>query len=98
VTIANGPGCPHTAGTPRITTTDRPAAKDPVAGRLGLKSLSCGTELPSGAKYCKECGQAVSKPALSAAKRFGSPDSYTPRHLAERILTSKATLEVSANR
>ncbi len=27
------------------------------------------------------------------AQRFGSPGSYTPKHLAERILTSKAALE-----
>jgi class 3 adenylate cyclase/tetratricopeptide (TPR) repeat protein len=61
--------------------------------RLVLKCLSCGTELPSGAKFCKECGQAVGGPALSPPARFGSPDSYTPKHLAERILTSKAALE-----
>ena len=29
----------------------------------------------------------------SAASRFASPEAYTPKHLAERILTSKATLE-----
>ena len=26
-------------------------------------------------------------------QRFGSPESYTPKHLAERILTSKSSLE-----
>ena len=61
--------------------------------RLALKCLTCGTELPSGAKFCKECGRAVGKPAPSPPIRFGSPDSYTPQHLAERILTSKAALE-----
>jgi class 3 adenylate cyclase/tetratricopeptide (TPR) repeat protein len=30
---------------------------------------------------------------LPAEPRFGSPDSYTPKHLAEKILTSKAALE-----
>jgi len=29
----------------------------------------------------------------SADGRFVSPDSYTPRHLAEKILTSRAALE-----
>jgi class 3 adenylate cyclase len=60
---------------------------------LALKCLACGTELPSGAKFCKECGQAVGKPAPSPPTRFGGPDSYTPKHLAERIFTSKAALE-----
>jgi class 3 adenylate cyclase/tetratricopeptide (TPR) repeat protein len=35
---------------------------------------------------------APSAPAV-ALTRFGSPNSYTPQHLAERILTSKAALE-----
>jgi class 3 adenylate cyclase len=61
--------------------------------RLALKCPTCGTELPSGAKFCKECGQAVGKPAPSPSTQFGSPDSYTPKYLAERILTSKAALE-----
>jgi ribosomal protein L40E len=61
--------------------------------RLALKCLACDTELPGGAKFCKECGQAVGKSAPSPPTRFGSPDSYTPRHLAERILTSKAAPE-----
>jgi class 3 adenylate cyclase/tetratricopeptide (TPR) repeat protein len=32
-------------------------------------------------------------PAAPALARFTAPDSYTPKHLAERILTSKAALE-----
>ena len=30
---------------------------------------------------------------LSRQRSFGAPESYTPKHLAERILTSKAALE-----
>jgi len=33
------------------------------------------------------------KPAAPGASKFGSPEVYTPKHLAERILTSKAALE-----
>jgi hypothetical protein len=58
--------------------------------RLVLECLACGTQLPGGSKFCKECGRPV---ALAPAGRFGSPESYTPKHLAERILTSKAALE-----
>jgi dienelactone hydrolase len=32
-------------------------------------------------------------PAVEAAPRFSSPEAYTPRHLAERILTSKTAVE-----
>ena len=48
-----------------------------------------------GSKFCDSCGAplATTPVQLTAAPRFGSPESYTPKHLAERILTSKAALE-----
>jgi predicted ATPase/class 3 adenylate cyclase len=59
---------------------------------LALKCAVCGTELPPGAKFCLECGQSVSaQPAV--ATRFTSPGTYTPKHLVEKILTSKSALE-----
>src|SRR4029453_18527008 len=60
--------------------------------RLDLKCGSCGTDLPAGSKFCNKCGTAVSSPTASQP-RFASPESYTPKHLAEKILTSKAALE-----
>src|SRR5258705_6654003 len=51
----------------------------------------CATELPAGAKFCKECGAAVG--TSTAAPRTLAPDSYTPKHLAEKIINSKAALE-----
>jgi class 3 adenylate cyclase len=59
--------------------------------RLALACGSCGAELPAAVKFCNRCGQAVGPPA--AGSRSGSPESYTPKHLAEKILTSKAALE-----
>src|SRR5262249_29559594 len=43
------------------------------------------------AKFCPECAH----PTGAEAPRplFTSPESYTPKHLAEKILTSKAALE-----
>jgi class 3 adenylate cyclase/tetratricopeptide (TPR) repeat protein len=38
-----------------------------------------------------ECGQPVGTP--TATGRFPSPDAYTPKHLVEKILTSKTALE-----
>ena len=60
--------------------------------RLGATCGACGNDLPVGARFCNKCGTPVSgEPAGQA--RFASPDSYTPKHLAERILTSKVALE-----
>ena len=51
----------------------------------------CNTELPTGAAFCFACGQPVT--AAPDRQRFTSPDAYTPKHLAEKILTSKSALE-----
>jgi class 3 adenylate cyclase/tetratricopeptide (TPR) repeat protein len=60
--------------------------------RLSLTCSSCRTELPAGSRFCNKCGAPVTgEPA--AAPRKSSPESYTPKHLAERILSSKASLE-----
>ena len=60
--------------------------------RFVLTCTKCGTELPAGAKFCLECGQSVgAQPDI--ATRFTSPGAYTPKHLAEKILTSKSALE-----
>ena len=61
---------------------------------------SCSSELPAGAKFCIECGTAVSAataPSATAgapaATADPSPASYTPRHLAEKILRGRSALE-----
>jgi len=59
--------------------------------RLVLICSNCATELPAEAKYCFNCGQAVGSGGVTP--RFSSPESYTPQNLAEKILSSKGTLE-----
>jgi class 3 adenylate cyclase/tetratricopeptide (TPR) repeat protein len=60
--------------------------------RLAQKCAQCATDLPASAKFCLECGSPVGS-AATAQARFTSPESYTPKHLAEKILTSKAAIE-----
>jgi class 3 adenylate cyclase/tetratricopeptide (TPR) repeat protein len=55
---------------------------------LALTCGKCRAELPASAKFCLECGEQVAREGVPRA-----PESYTPRHLAEKILTSKAALE-----
>ncbi len=61
------------------------------AAPLERTCASCGQPLSPTAKFCPECGQAAATSA--APSPFGSPATYTPRRLAEKILTSKAALE-----
>src|SRR5262245_18847463 len=60
---------------------------------------ACGFANDGGEKFCGGCGvplgavpaPTASPPALEA--RFGSPENYTPQHLAERIISSRGALE-----
>src|SRR5438477_306706 len=60
--------------------------------RLAVNCQKCRSELPGGAKFCLECGEPVASQATSGS-RFASPESYTPKHLAEKIVISKSALE-----
>jgi class 3 adenylate cyclase/tetratricopeptide (TPR) repeat protein len=59
---------------------------------LARTCSSCGTALSATAKFCPECAHPVEVGTVPQA-RFGSPQSYTPKHLAEKILTSKSAVE-----
>ena len=67
----------------------------------------CGTSLPAacpacgqpstpGQKFCGECGAALGlRPgaARQSLRRDAPPESYTPKHLAEKILSSREAFE-----
>jgi class 3 adenylate cyclase/tetratricopeptide (TPR) repeat protein len=60
--------------------------------RLAPTCTSCGTGLPRDARFCYRCGTAIATGAAHPP-RPTFPESYTPKHLAEKILTSKSSLE-----
>jgi len=60
--------------------------------RLSLSCGSCGADLVEGVRFCGQCGLAVSA-SRADPTRFASPEAYTPRHLAEKILTSKSAIQ-----
>jgi class 3 adenylate cyclase/tetratricopeptide (TPR) repeat protein len=66
---------------------------DECGARLEAVCPGCGESNRPGAKFCRKCGQAISAAAPSISSRFDAPQAYTPKHLAEKILTSKAALE-----
>jgi class 3 adenylate cyclase/tetratricopeptide (TPR) repeat protein len=78
---------------PRCQHENPPKAKfcEECAAPLARTCSNCGTQLSPTAKFCPECAHPVA--AGPAEPRFASPESYTPKHLAEKILTSKAALE-----
>src|SRR5512137_32867 len=81
---------------PRCQHENEAGAKfcEECAAPLARTCGNCGRQLSPTAKFCPECAQPTGLAAEgAAAPRFTSPESYTPRHLAERILNSKAALE-----
>jgi hypothetical protein len=58
--------------------------------RLAVLCRECGAHNTPAQKFCGECGAHLEFDASS--RRLQSPE-YTPKHLAERILTSKAALQ-----
>ncbi len=59
--------------------------------KLELTCSQCGHSLPPSAKFCDQCGNKVGKSHQPFAVGISTPS--LPRHLAERILNSKASLE-----
>ena len=58
---------------------------------LSLACAACGFVNQPSDRFCGGCGAAVAAPPASA--KFASPESYTPKRLAEKILTSRTALE-----
>ncbi|MBI1736720.1 MAG: AAA family ATPase [Candidatus Rokubacteria bacterium] len=54
----------------------------------GTRLVACAHEAGVGGRFCIRCGQ-----PLVAVAVDGAPGSYTPKHLADRILTSRTALE-----
>jgi len=62
--------------------------------RLDAVCAACGHANPPDSRFCNGCGSALDGPQSSdPERRFSSPQLYTPKHLAERILLSKEALE-----
>ena len=89
-------GVPPDCSCPRCQHDNPPQAKfclecgaPPGAGLLRTAARSSPPP-PSSASSAACSG---SRPPAADGARFASPETYTPKHLAEKILTSKAALE-----
>jgi len=71
---------------PRCAARNAPGASfcDECGARLEAACPACGAANRPDARFCRGCG---------ARLGAGAPDAYTPRHLAEKILTSRGALE-----
>src|SRR5262249_16861087 len=64
------------------------------AAPLAMICTKCGWHLSATARFCPQCAHPAGlAPAPHQIQRFDSPESYTPKHLAEKILISRHALE-----
>lgn len=61
--------------------------------KLVLQCTQCGFENVPGDKFCGDCGREVKKPEEVPSVDYTQPQSYTPRFLADKILTSRSSIE-----
>jgi len=73
---------------------NRPGARfcEECGKRLDVLCPSCRTAVPADKNFCGHCGHPLTRVEAPAGPAL-PPESYTPRHLAERILSSRAALE-----
>ena len=78
---------------PRCQVQNRDGVRfcEECGARLEVACPSCGSAVGLDKKFCGQCGTGL--PGSEAAERGPAPQAYTPKHLAERILTSKSALE-----
>src|SRR5262249_29651180 len=60
---------------------------------FALVCPSCGFVNEGREKFCGGCGALVADSTAVPAGKLGPPETYTPKHLVEKILTSKSALE-----
>jgi class 3 adenylate cyclase/tetratricopeptide (TPR) repeat protein len=77
---------------PRCRTENDSTAQfcEECGARLELACPACGQPVGAGKKFCRSCGAAL---AAAPNTRAAAPQAVPLKHLAERILTSKAALE-----
>jgi len=61
--------------------------------QLDLLCPACGAPAPADRRFCGSCGESLGAPSLRPDRSQSAPRSYTPRHLAEKILATRSALE-----
>jgi len=55
--------------------------------------LRCNSTNPPNFKFCGECGHQLKDKEVAPPVDFSRPQSYTPKHLADKILTTRSAVE-----
>ena len=61
--------------------------------QLELKCSKCGFNNSSSFKFCAKCGHNLKESTEQSVIDYSEPQSYTPKHLADKILITRSSLE-----
>jgi len=61
--------------------------------KLEIACPECGNANQHGSKFCKGCGHDLREPKEAPPVDYPEPQSYTPKHLKEKILTTRSSIE-----
>ena len=80
---------------PKCLFDNPPAAKfcNECGNKLEIVCPECASLNPPGSKFCNECGHDLRKPEETPVIDLNRPQSYTPKHLADKILTTRSAME-----
>ena len=53
----------------------------------------CGTDIRVGSQFCDECGYGLRHAKKVSSVDYSEPQSYTPKFLANKILTTRTALK-----
>jgi class 3 adenylate cyclase/tetratricopeptide (TPR) repeat protein len=62
-------------------------------GKMEIPCPKCSKANPSENSFCNECGHDLRKSGEAKPLDLNQPRSYTPKHLAEKILTTRSSIE-----
>ena len=80
---------------PKCESENREGVKfcEDCGAEMEVKCPSCGVFLPTGKRFCGECGQHLGQPKDAPPVDYDQPQSYTPKFLADKILTTRSSIE-----
>jgi hypothetical protein len=61
--------------------------------KLIVKCPQCDSEIEARDDFCGECGHDLRGPKKPSAIDYSQPQSYTPKFLADKILTTRSSIE-----
>ena len=84
---------------PKCQSENREEVKfcEECGAKVETECPNCGAKIPLGKKFCGECGHKLEsppeQPTQAPALDYANPISYTPKHLADKILTNRSAIE-----